>query len=87
MTAHHFETHDSIELYVENGKGLVEIDATDNTETRVELSGPDAGETLVELDGVVQPAPAPRFSRTPPGTPSRAPLPGEDTDAVVADWL
>lgn len=43
--------------------------------------------TLVEVDGVVQAAPAPRFSRTPaPGI--RAPRPvGADTEAVEAEWL
>lgn len=38
------------------------------------------------VDGVVQPAPAPRFSRTPAavqGPPARV---GEHTDAVLADW-
>jgi alpha-methylacyl-CoA racemase len=45
-----------------------------------------ARETFVELDGVVQPAPAPRFSRTPAGLPS-APVPaGHDSDAVLRDW-
>ncbi|MDX2937751.1 CaiB/BaiF CoA transferase family protein [Streptomyces ipomoeae] len=42
--------------------------------------------TLTEIDGVVQPAPAPRFSRTAPRTPSEPPLPGHDTAAVLADW-
>ena len=51
MTEHHFETHEPIELYLENGRGLVEVRATDTTETRVELSGPDAQETQVELLG------------------------------------
>ena len=51
MTEHHFETHDAIHLYVENGKGLVEVHATDTTETRVEVSGPDAEQTVVQLDG------------------------------------
>jgi alpha-methylacyl-CoA racemase len=42
---------------------------------------------FVEVDGVLQPAPAPRFSRT-PGRVTRPPaLPGEDTDAVLTDWL
>jgi alpha-methylacyl-CoA racemase len=42
--------------------------------------------TFVEVDGVTQPAPAPRFSRTPPelGNPARSP--GADTDAALADW-
>lgn len=42
--------------------------------------------TFQERDGAVQPAPAPRFSRTPalPGRP--APLRGEHTGAVLAEW-
>jgi alpha-methylacyl-CoA racemase len=42
--------------------------------------------TLVELDGVLQAAPAPRFSRSVPGTPTTPPSPGGDTDAVLAEW-
>lgn len=42
--------------------------------------------TFVELDGVVQPAPAPRFSRT-PGAIQRPPArPGEHTQEALADW-
>jgi alpha-methylacyl-CoA racemase len=42
--------------------------------------------TFVEVDGVVQPAPAPRFSRT-PGAIQRPPArPGEHTDEVLRDW-
>lgn len=42
--------------------------------------------TFVEVDGVVQPAPAPRFSRT-PGAIQRPPAAtGEHTDEVLADW-
>ncbi|HEV8623454.1 MAG TPA: CaiB/BaiF CoA-transferase family protein [Acidimicrobiia bacterium] len=42
--------------------------------------------TFVEIDGVVQPAPAPRFSRT-PGEISRPPsAPAADTDEALADW-
>jgi alpha-methylacyl-CoA racemase len=41
--------------------------------------------TYVEIDGIVQPAPAPRFSRT-PGTILRGPVrPGTDTDAVLEE--
>jgi alpha-methylacyl-CoA racemase len=42
--------------------------------------------TFVTRDGVLQPAPAPRFSRTVPemGAPPRQP--GADTDAVLADF-
>ncbi|GAA3863399.1 CaiB/BaiF CoA transferase family protein [Streptomyces sedi] len=42
--------------------------------------------TLVTADGLTQPAPAPRFSRT-PGALRRAPArPGADTAEVAADW-
>jgi alpha-methylacyl-CoA racemase len=41
--------------------------------------------TFVEVDGVVQPAPAPRFSRTAPDTPSAPVPPGAHTDAVLAE--
>jgi alpha-methylacyl-CoA racemase len=40
---------------------------------------------FVEIDGVVQPAPAPRFSRTPAGRPRRSPEIGEHTEAVLAE--
>jgi alpha-methylacyl-CoA racemase len=42
--------------------------------------------TFVEIDGVVQPAPAPRFSRTRPTTPRSATEPGTDTEAALRDW-
>ncbi|MEU1275534.1 CaiB/BaiF CoA-transferase family protein [Streptomyces sp. NPDC005799] len=42
--------------------------------------------TLTELDGVPQPAPAPRFSRTVPQMPARPPVPDADTGAVSVDW-
>jgi len=42
--------------------------------------------TFVEIDGVVQPAPAPRFSRTPSTTPHVAHEPGADTAAALLDW-
>jgi alpha-methylacyl-CoA racemase len=42
--------------------------------------------TFIELDGVQQPGPAPRFSRTPPVV-SRPPSePGENTREALADW-
>ena len=41
--------------------------------------------TFMEIDGVMQPAPAPRFSRTAPPTPSRPSLPGDETLAVLAE--
>jgi alpha-methylacyl-CoA racemase len=43
-------------------------------------------QTFVEVDGVVQPAPVPRFSRT-PGEISKAPsYPGQDTRAGLLRW-
>jgi alpha-methylacyl-CoA racemase len=42
--------------------------------------------TFVDVGGVVQPGPAPRFSRTPCDPPSPAALPGEHTDQALADW-
>jgi alpha-methylacyl-CoA racemase len=42
--------------------------------------------TFVELDGVVQPAPAPRFSRTVLGRPSVPPVGPRPAADVVAEW-
>jgi alpha-methylacyl-CoA racemase len=42
--------------------------------------------TVVEVDGVAQPAPAPRFSRTPGAIPGPPPIPGADTRAVLEAW-
>ena len=45
-----------------------------------------AREAFIEVDGVVQPAPAPRFSATPSGI-SRPPAQrGEHTDEILSDW-
>lgn len=41
--------------------------------------------TYLELDGVLQPAPAPRFSRTPAATPTPAPG-APQSEAVLRDW-
>jgi alpha-methylacyl-CoA racemase len=45
-----------------------------------------ARNTIIEIDGVQQPAPAPRFSRTEPEVRWSAPWPGQQTDAALADW-
>jgi alpha-methylacyl-CoA racemase len=46
----------------------------------------EARGTFTEVKGVVQPAPAPRFSRT-PGAIQRPPAhPGQHTDQALADW-
>jgi alpha-methylacyl-CoA racemase len=42
--------------------------------------------TFTEVGGVVQPAPAPRFSRTPPAVAGPPPAPGQHTDEALADW-
>ncbi len=41
--------------------------------------------TFTEVAGVTQPAPAPRFSRTPAGHPAPPPAPGDDTSAILAE--
>jgi alpha-methylacyl-CoA racemase len=42
--------------------------------------------TFTEVAGIVQPAPAPRFSRTPAEIASPPPHAGQHTDEVLADW-
>jgi alpha-methylacyl-CoA racemase len=42
-----------------------------------------ARNAFIEVDGVLQPAPAPRFSRTPAAVPRAAPKIGGDSDAVL----
>lgn len=46
-----------------------------------------ARETFVEIDGVIQPAPAPRFSRTAPEIQSAPPEVGQHTEEILRDWL
>ena len=45
-----------------------------------------ARQTYIEVAGITQPAPAPRFSRTPPEVLREAPMPGADTAEVLKDW-
>ena len=42
---------------------------------------------FIDVDGVSQPAPAPRFSRTPAVMPTAPRIPGEDTESVLTEWL
>jgi alpha-methylacyl-CoA racemase len=42
--------------------------------------------TFMEVEGVVQPAPAPRFSRTEPGIPEPPMGAGRDTVGALSDW-
>ena len=45
-----------------------------------------ARHTFVEVEGVVQPGPAPRFSRTPSTVQNPPPVAGADTDKALAAW-
>jgi alpha-methylacyl-CoA racemase len=45
-----------------------------------------ARQSFIEIDGVMQPAPAPRFSRTPTGRPTPPQETGQNTRAALADW-
>ena len=45
-----------------------------------------ARSTFVEVEGVVQPAPAPRFSRTPSVISSPPSPPGADTVSGLVEW-
>ena len=42
--------------------------------------------SFVDVDGVMHPAPAPRFSATPSSIKSPTPVTGVHTDEVLADW-
>ena len=45
-----------------------------------------ARQTFVEVGGKIQPAPAPRFSRTSPGVPAAPSDPAADTDEALVAW-
>jgi alpha-methylacyl-CoA racemase len=44
-----------------------------------------ARKTYIEVDGLTQPAPAPRFSRTPSAVRNAGSSPGQDTDQVLSE--
>jgi len=44
-----------------------------------------ARDSFIELDGIVQPAPAPRFSRSEVGVSHGSRIPGEDTLTVLQE--
>jgi alpha-methylacyl-CoA racemase len=46
-----------------------------------------ARETIVKVNGIVQPAPAPRFSRTPGAIQGPVPAIGANTQDVIREWL
>ena len=45
-----------------------------------------ARQTFLDIDGVIQPAPAPRFSETPGAIQGPPPAIGEHNDAALKDW-
>jgi alpha-methylacyl-CoA racemase len=45
-----------------------------------------ARSAFIDVGGTVQPAPAPRFSKTPADAPTPPPERGADTEAVLRDW-
>ncbi|MDP6566977.1 MAG: CaiB/BaiF CoA-transferase family protein [Alphaproteobacteria bacterium] len=45
-----------------------------------------ARDAFVEIGGITQPAPAPRFDRTPPEVQGEPPIPGEHSEQILADW-
>ncbi|MDO8176798.1 MAG: CaiB/BaiF CoA-transferase family protein [Undibacterium sp.] len=45
-----------------------------------------ARKTFIEIDGVTQPAPAPRFSRSTPEVSAPPARPGQHSEAILKDW-
>ena len=45
-----------------------------------------ARNAFVEVEGVMQPAPAPRFSRSRPDAPRPPDIPGTDMEGLLAGW-
>jgi alpha-methylacyl-CoA racemase len=73
--------------WVERGRGLDTCVSPVLTPDEVEKDEHLAARgTFVRFDGVLQPAPAPRFSRTTASLSRRPPLPGEHTREALADW-
>jgi DUF4097 and DUF4098 domain-containing protein YvlB len=51
MSSYEFETHEPVDLYVELGKGEVNVSATDTTATTVEVAGRESERVEVFQDG------------------------------------
>lgn len=45
-----------------------------------------ARNSYIEVDGVIQPGPAPRFSRTPSSVTRPSPVPGANTNEIMSAW-
>lgn len=45
-----------------------------------------ARHSYIEVDGVIQPGPAPRFSRTPSAVTRPTPIPGANTNEIMSKW-
>jgi DUF4097 and DUF4098 domain-containing protein YvlB len=63
MSSYEFETHEPVDLYVELGKGSVNVTATDTTATTVDVVGRDAEQVEVRQDGKQITVIAPRSNR------------------------
>ena len=63
MSSYEFETHEPVDLYVELGKGSLNVTATDTTATTVEVVGRDAEEVMVRQDGKQISVVAPKGNR------------------------
>jgi alpha-methylacyl-CoA racemase len=73
--------------WVERSRGLESCLAPVLTADEVEKDPHLAARgTFVRFDDVLQPAPAPRFSRTAARLTRRPPLPGEHTREALLDW-
>jgi alpha-methylacyl-CoA racemase len=73
--------------WVERGRGLDTCVSPVLTPDEVENDEHLAARgTFVRFDDVLQPAPAPRFSRTAASLSRRPPLPGEHTHEALVDW-
>ncbi len=51
MSSYQFETHEPVDLYVELGKGTLNVSASDTTATEVEVVGRDSEQVEVRQDG------------------------------------
>ena len=86
MSEHHFDTPSPISLYVEIGKGSVQIVAADVTESHVEVTGRDADQVQVERSGdeitIVAPRQRTGFLRGDPDLDVVATVPSDSALAV-----